>query len=178
MAEAALKLMGSQGFEETTIDQIAAVAGVSRRTFFRYFPSKEDVIIESVDEMGALLPERVRSRPPAEPPLAALRAALDIFVETYAVHGAKALRVVTTTLASPALMARYLERQTHWKADVTVELAARMRVDAEDLRPALAVAVAFAAFDAAVTSWAHSDGAQDLNALADRAFALVAAPLD
>ncbi len=54
LTEAALKLLAFQGFEATTIDQMAAAAGLSRRTFFRYFQSKEDVIIE--------LPRRPRHR--------------------------------------------------------------------------------------------------------------------
>lgn len=170
LTEAALKLLAFQGFEETTIDQIAAAAGVSRRTFFRYFRSKEDVIIEFLGHLGQKLTEALQSRPAGEPPVTALRQTFAIFTETYSHFPEKSIRLTKLILGSPALLARYLERQAQWRADLAVVLG--QRIGASGLGPAVTAAVAFAAFDTAITAWAASDGTADLSELTDEAFAL------
>ncbi|MEU7873260.1 TetR family transcriptional regulator [Dactylosporangium sp. NPDC049140] len=172
LAEAALKLVAFQGFDETTIDQMAAAAGVSRRTFFRYFQSKEDVIIEFLSDLGRRLSAALQARPPAEPPAEAVRQALRVFTDKFWEHPEKAGRLTRVTMETPALLGRYLERQTAWKQTLTEELARRTRTDpATDLEPAVLVAVAFAAFDTALMRWA-ADPHEDLNALVEACFAL------
>jgi AcrR family transcriptional regulator len=172
LAEAALKLVAFQGFEETTIDQMAAAAGVSRRTFFRYFQSKEDVIIEFLSDLGAKLSAALRSRPPSEPPAEAVRQALRVFTDKFWEHPEKSNRLARVTMETPALLGRYLERQTAWKQTLAEELARRMHTDpATDLEPAVLVAVAFAAFDTALMRWA-ADPREDLNALIEACFAV------
>ena len=97
-----------------------------------------------------------------------------MFTDTYHHNPQKSIRLARLTLRTPALMARYLERQTQWRADATAELARRMKVDpATDLRPSLTAAVGFAAFDTAMTSWVDGDGAEELNTLLDKAFRIV-----
>jgi AcrR family transcriptional regulator len=70
----ALRLFRERGYAETTVDQIAAAAEVSPSTFFRYFPSKEDVVIQ--DDYDPLLVEAFRAQPPDLSPLRALRGAV------------------------------------------------------------------------------------------------------
>lgn len=72
LALAALDLFAEQGFEATTVDQISETAGVGRRTFFRYFRSKEDVVFPDHDERLAQVVEQLESAPAEEPPLAAV----------------------------------------------------------------------------------------------------------
>src|SRR5260221_13721428 len=79
LTEAALKLLAFQGFEATTIDQLAAAAGASRRTFFRYFQSKEDVIIEFLDDLGRQLRAALPAQPASERPALAVRNPLRLF---------------------------------------------------------------------------------------------------
>lgn len=175
LSAAALRLLAFQGFEETTIDQIVAAAGVSRRTFFRYFRSKEDVIIEFLGDLGTGLREELAARPIEEPPAVAVRHALRIFVKTHDEPGDKPLRLARLIFDSPALRARYLERQRQWQDGLAAELAARAGLDpAADMRPALVAGIALAAFDAALARWLAVAGAEDLGALLDRAFDLVA----
>ena len=177
LTEAALKLLAFQGFEETTIDQMAAAAGVSRRTFFRYFQSKEDVIIEFLSDLGRKLSDGLTARPASEPPAVALQHTLRVFTETFWEHPEKSQRLARATVSTPALLARYLERQVTWRADLTTGLAARMHADpATDLRPAVLVAVAFAAFDTALIRWVHQDTVTDLNALLTDCFAVAFPP--
>lgn len=172
LTEAALKLLAFQGFEETTIDQMAAAAGVSRRTFFRYFQSKEDVIIEFLSDLGRQLSQGLSNRPATEPPVVALQNTLRVFTDTFWEHPEKSQRLAKVTVCTPALLARYLERQVTWRASLSAGLAARMGVKPDaDLRPAVLVAVAFAAFDTALMRWVEQGSTTDLNALLSECFA-------
>src|SRR3954464_15994392 len=74
-------LFSEQGFEDTTVDSIAAAAGMSRRTFFRYFSGKDDLVLARMVESGAELIDALRARPVAESSGSALRAAFQIIVE-------------------------------------------------------------------------------------------------
>ncbi|GAA2610251.1 TetR family transcriptional regulator [Dactylosporangium fulvum] len=177
LTEAALKLLAFQGFEETTIDQMAAAAGVSRRTFFRYFQSKEDVIIEFLSDLGRKLSDALAARPESEPPELAVQNALRVFTDTFWDHPEKSRRLAEVTICTPSLLARYLERQAGWKATLTAELARRMHVDpSSDVRPAIIVAVSFAAFDTALTRWVESDATEDLTTLVETCFAAAFPP--
>jgi AcrR family transcriptional regulator len=74
----ALRLFRERGYENTTIEQIAEAAEVSPSTFFRYFPSKEDVVL--YDVLDPVLIAAFRAQPPERSPIQALRAAfLDVF---------------------------------------------------------------------------------------------------
>lgn len=70
----ALRLFGERGYDETTVEQIAAAAEISPSTFFRYFPTKEDVVV--TDEYDPIMAEVMRGQPDGMPPIEALRATL------------------------------------------------------------------------------------------------------
>src|SRR5215210_5308354 len=74
LQEHALRLFLDHGYDATTVESIAQAAGVSQMTFFRYFPTKEDVVLAG--DYDPLLAELISSRPPDEPAIAALRHAL------------------------------------------------------------------------------------------------------
>ncbi|MFJ9012853.1 TetR family transcriptional regulator [Streptomyces canus] len=174
LAEAAVKLLADQGFEETTVDQIVAAVGMSRRTFSRYFDSKEDVIVHMLAEAGVRLCAELNARPTDEPPAVALRRALSVFTSMSVGNPAKMLRVSRLILDTPALLARFLERQSQWQAEMTGILALRAGLDPDvDLRPAVAAGVALTAFQAALRRWVDSDGSESLDEVVDQALALV-----
>ncbi|MEU5307900.1 TetR family transcriptional regulator [Streptomyces sp. NPDC013157] len=174
LAEAAVKLLADQGFEETTVDQIVAAVGMSRRTFSRYFDSKEDVIVHMLAEAGVKLCAELNARPADEPPAVALRRALSVFTSMSVGNPAKMLRVSRLILDTPALLARFLERQSQWQAEMTGILALRAGLDPDvDLRPAVAAGVALTAFQAALRRWVDSDGSESLDEVVDQALALV-----
>ncbi|WP_412537703.1 TetR family transcriptional regulator [Longispora sp. K20-0274] len=141
IAEAALKLLAHQGFDDTTIEQIAAAAGVSKRTFFRYFPAKEDVILDLVTELGELARDALAARPADEPAATALRHALGTYVDAIAEGEHKSLRLTRLTLATPALRARYLDRQLTTQDALAAVLTDR---GTPPTRAAITAAVAFA----------------------------------
>ena len=74
LREHALRLFREQGYQATTVEQIAAAAEVSPSTFFRYFPTKEDLVLQ--DDMDARMAEAFARQPPELGPVAALRAAM------------------------------------------------------------------------------------------------------
>jgi AcrR family transcriptional regulator len=163
LEEAALTLFSERGFDAVTIDDIAAAADVSRRTFFRYFASKEDVILSDhpkrLDELEAALDRR----PADEPALTALRHAIMSLVgsmEEQREHMVRRFSLMTTT---PALEARSLCLQRNWETAVTGMLATRMGVDpAKDLRPGVVAATTMAAMRVATANWLAGGGRGDL----------------
>ncbi len=182
LTEAALQLMAREGFDAVTVDAIAAAAGVSKRTFFRYFASKEDVVVQFLAGMGAGMHTELAARPAAEPPSVALRhtvwAAMAACADG-AEHAGRALPVVQLILRTPALRARFQEHQARWRDDLAAETARRLGLDPEaDLYPRIAAGAALVAFDTVLRRWSDSDGADDPAALTDRAFAVLAPALD
>lgn len=172
LEEAALTLFGERGFDGVTIDDIAAAADVSRRTFFRYFASKEDVILSDhpkrLDELQAALDRR----PADEPAMTALRHAILSLAGTYEEdreHMLRRFRLITTT---QSLEARSLCLQRNWETAVTEMVAARMGVDpAADLRPGVVASTTLAAMRIATANWLAGGGQGDISEI-------VAAALD
>ena len=76
IADAALGLFVSKGYAETTVDQIAVAAGVSRRTVFHHFPAKESMLLDHLAGRREAALRRLRARPVTEPPLVSLHAVL------------------------------------------------------------------------------------------------------
>ncbi|WNM36763.1 TetR family transcriptional regulator [Streptomyces sp. Li-HN-5-11] len=182
LSEAALQLLALKGFDGVTIDEIAAAAGVSKRTFFRYFASKEDVVVQHLADMGTGMRTELAARPVEERPSVALRHAVWASMTAcadHSDHAERALNVVRLILRTPALRARFLERQAQWRDDLAVELARRLGLDADtDLYPQLAAGMALTAFDSVLRRWSGSDGAEDPAELTDRAFAVITPALD
>ncbi len=148
LLRAALELFTTRGYEQTTVDDIAAAVDVSQRTFFRYFANKEEAAFAVQEMAEAHYVESVRLRPPAEAPMQALRQAVVegwdglheviesvVPVELY-------LRMYRVVESTPALLAAHLRRQAETEERIARVLAAREGLDVDaDPRPRLAVAV-------------------------------------
>ncbi|MFK0156579.1 TetR family transcriptional regulator [Streptomyces sp. NPDC090499] len=178
LTESAMRLLAQQGLEATTAEQIAAEVGVSRRTFFRYFDSKEDVIVQAFTEAGNALCAELSARLTAEGTAMALRQTIAAFVQKMTEHPEKTLRLTRLVLDSPGLRARFLERQAQWQTDMAAVLSHGSSQNPVDLRPALASGVALTAFYTALTRWSADGGARDLAELVDEAFDVVTPALD
>ncbi|AMM07432.1 TetR family transcriptional regulator [Streptomyces albidoflavus] len=179
LTEAALQLLALRGFDGVTVDEIVAAAGVSKRTFFRYFASKEDVVVQFLADMGTDMCAELASRPAGEPPSTALLRTVLVPLTTCGAHSEKALPLVRLILRTPALHARFLERQAQWREGLSTELARRLGLDpAADLYPHLAAGMALTAFDTVLWRWSESEAGDDPTELAERAFAVIGTSLD
>lgn len=169
LAEAALQLLAKQGYNETTVDHIVAAAGVSRRTFFRHFQSKEDVLVQFLSDLGTAMCAQLSARPATEPPAVALRETLMSFVVEFEEFPEKARALTRIIFGTPALRARHLERQDQWRSGLAAELAERTGATPDDLRPAITAAAALSALDIALDRWVADDGVGEVRVLVDRA---------
>jgi AcrR family transcriptional regulator len=121
------------GYEATTIDQIAAAAEIYASTFFRYFPSKEDVVIQ--DPYDEMLLEGLLHAPPELSPIAAIRMTLRrAFAEMGPAEQAKVLERTRLTMAVPALRAKSLENFLNTLAILREGLSARTGRDPKTSR--------------------------------------------
>jgi AcrR family transcriptional regulator len=137
LATAALKLFAERGYEETTIADIAAAADVSPRTFFSYFPSKEDVVFAEIDDRLEEVAERLADRVPGESPLETIRRGIvgimEALVAGHGEYGAVQIRLVAER---PGLRARALQRLM----DTQEEIENRLRDLCPDISEIDAVA--------------------------------------
>lgn len=147
----ALALFVERGFEATTVDDIAEAAGISRRTFFRYFPSKNDVVWGAFDELLDAMDAWLADVPPALPVLEAVSEAVVRF-NSLPPEAAPAHRQrMALILHTPALQAHSTLRYAEWRDVVARFVAAR--TDAAPTAPApqltghLALGVAVAAYE-------------------------------
>jgi AcrR family transcriptional regulator len=174
LTSVAQELFLDQGYEKTTIDQIAAAAGMSRRTLFRYLPSKDDLVIGKYDLLGDRLAAALDERPTNEPVWESLRRVFDLTLDYVQDEHQRARndameRIVRST---PQLNARYLEKMQRIQDLLVARVAARLtgaQVDPSDPRPAALVGAAFACMQAARTAWLGSDQTQPFSSFIDAA---------
>jgi AcrR family transcriptional regulator len=173
IADAALRLFFDRGFEGVTVDEIVSAAGVSRRTFFRYFETKEDALLSDYPELNARLSEALEATEPANA-LDAIRAGLHAMADWYIERSPAVLarsKVIRDTSMNVA--ARNLEFLTQWERDVANAVANQVGADAGDLVPRTASAMIVGGFRAALTQWVRSSCGEDLHALTDQALDLI-----
>jgi len=170
--EHALRLFIEKGYDTTTVEEIAAAAGVSHMTFFRYFPRKEEVV--EYDEYDPLLEELVAARPVEEPPLTALHRALRAGLEHILATDREELLIRTRLiLRNPALRSRNLLAQDATRDLLARALARRAGLPEPDLAATVQASAALGAIGPAAMAWAGSDDA-DFVALIDEAFEALA----
>lgn len=154
LRRSALALFAAKGYDRTTIEEIVAEADVSRRTFFRYFGSKEEVIYKGATEDIERFRTLLRERPKNETEIESLKQALVAFVKYLEARNAPVLEFVDVILASPTLRARSAELQGRWTAGAAEELAARAGIKL-DIKRRLLAAIGIATLTEAIQSWAH-----------------------
>ncbi|WP_158853778.1 TetR/AcrR family transcriptional regulator [Saccharothrix deserti] len=176
LGEAAVKLFVEQGFEATTVEQIAAATGLSRRSFHRYFSSKEDVLGQWFEETGQKIAAALAARPPEEHPWFALRRAFDDLVEGLSARP-ESLVMTRMMLNTPALHASHLHKHAHWAALLADVL--QHRLAESGTRPARVAAVslagaALAGLESAQSEWVSEGNQRPLGELVDEAMSAVA----
>lgn len=171
LAELAADLFAERGFEATTVDDIAAAAGISRRTFFRYFKTKEDVVLRRWDDMAERLSMELAARPKDEPPMTVVLRALQAVVDHYHTDPKRARALRRLCCTSPSLQAHRLQKQETWRARITKEVAARSSERGRRAwLPQLVAATALGALDVAAELW-QADEKTSLPELLEQVFA-------
>ncbi len=175
LVRSALRLFQKRGFDNVTVEEIAASCEVSPRTFFRYFASKEDVLFAESDAHRRRLLAALSEHESGEAPFAVLESALRVVASDYASERGTLCARKEIVACTPSLRTRVSERQQGWEAEVVEQLratSARAR-RMSDLELRLVVASATSALRVAVEAWISSDGdgdAHDLEDLLDKAF--------
>lgn len=168
-------MFDEQGFDETTVDQIAAAVGISPRSFFRYFASKEDVVLGDPMLYGEPVRERLAQALESMPVWQALRSGFEVVVETVESNPEWALRATRVMISTPSLRARNTEKHLAWMT-VLVPLVAAALTGPGATRQYHARAITLCALtclDVSSAELVHRDGAVTTRQLLDEAFRLL-----
>jgi len=158
----ALRLFREQGYDATTVEQIAEAAEVSPSTFFRYFPTKEDVVLQ--DDLDLVWMDAFRAQPRDLGPIAAMRAAVRAAFADLAADDLEQLReAMDLAVAVPAVRARMLEEMARTSQRIAEAVAERSGRNAGDFTVR---AVAGAVIGIAMVAWFDEPG--NLEAFGDK----------
>ena len=164
----ALELFAERGFESVTVDEVAEAAGIGRRTFFRYFPSKNDVVWGDWDAALEHLRATLAAVPDEVPLLEGIRDAVVAF--NALPPGAEPQHRVrmAMVLHTPALQAHSTLRYAGWREVIAEHVAARTGQRVTDFDPQLLAHQVLACCVAAYEHWLATPGS-DLPSLLSRA---------
>lgn len=169
---AALRLVAERGFDEVTIEDIAAAADVSPRTFFNYFGSKEDVIVNPDPDRVERLRLLLVQRPDDDSPLDVIEAALIAQLNEVTDRRDDWLLRLRLVREIPALTPRHLAAFDAMERILTEEVARRTGQDAaDDFYPGLVASAAMGAMRASIMRWGAGSGNSSLPELVHEAFA-------
>jgi AcrR family transcriptional regulator len=170
----AMRLFAEKGYGDTTVDEIAFAAAISPRTFFRYFPTKEDVVIW--DEYDPVAADLVDARPDDEPLAATLRAVVyESLGGVYRRDPDELLvraRLLTTV---PELRARLRDEQRNGEKQMAALVAERRGLSEDELGLQVLMSVFGSAINVALEVWVKDEGKSDLLTLLDQALDALAA---
>lgn len=176
--EAAMDLAEERGLANVTVEAITERADVAVRTFFNYFPSKEEAVLQREPDRAEHFRRALAERPASEEPLVALRHVIlsDLVLRDLdSTHLLRRMRLISTEPTLLVLMAAHFDELN---AGGTAEIARRTGIDAvADPYPSLVVAAAFAACKTSMLRWCEGGGAGDVTAIVGTAFDALASGL-
>jgi AcrR family transcriptional regulator len=174
LQDCALRLFGQKGFEATTVEEIAEAAEVSPRTFFRYFASKEAVLLED-DYDPQLFAAMAEVGQTDQPPAVLLRELLgQLLPPIYAADSEALLTRTKLILSTPSLAGHAAEQRTQMESVIAGLLAKVYDRDAGDLDVKVTASCLVGAMWAAIIAWYDSGGEQPLPQLMDQALGALA----
>ncbi|WP_344443454.1 TetR family transcriptional regulator [Kitasatospora nipponensis] len=185
LATAAMELFATQGYEETTVDQIAAAAGVARRTFFRYFRSKEEAIFPDHDDTLVRVADLLASSEPDEYPLdvvcRGIKEVLRMYASTPAVSVARyqlIRQVPALREREIAVVARYERLFTRYllgRFDTAESIPPSWRHGGDDdsMLAEVSAAAVVAAHNHVLRRWLRAGGHGDVEAQLDHSFEVI-----
>ncbi|MFK4107569.1 TetR family transcriptional regulator [Streptomyces sp. NPDC002176] len=178
LADTALELFDASGFDQVTVADIARAAGISPRSFFRYFGNKEDVVfgdrVPTAEEVRDELCRHLAGNTPWD----ALRDTFVVAAEQMDADAGRWKRATRVICRTPALRARYLEKHLAWTGMLVPELAARTEPGGPvaRLKAQTMVNTALACFDVALENWAEDEEDRSLAVLVGEVFGFVRVP--
>jgi AcrR family transcriptional regulator len=167
LVEAALELYVERGFEQTTVAEIAKRAGLTERTFFRYFADKREVLFWGAAALQELLVSTVASAPESEAPIIAIRSAIEAAGSVFQERREGALQRQRIIAMNPELQERELIKLASLAGAMAGEL--RRRGVAEP-NASLSAEAGIAVLKVAFESWVHAAGEHDLPLLIRETF--------
>ncbi len=176
LTRAAMALFGERGFEATTLDDIAAAADVSRRSFFHYFASKEDVVFAWQEELSAALIAAVVARPASESMLTAAENAISAMVRQ--VDANEAIAMSCLKRDNPALQARNQVKYEKLERGLAEALGKRAGAKVERVQARLVAMIATGAMRIGDELWTAEGAREKPEALVKRMFAAIRAIFD
>ncbi|MCC3770399.1 TetR/AcrR family transcriptional regulator [Streptomyces sp. UNOC14_S4] len=169
---AAYRLFERQGYDATPVDRIAEAADVSPSTVFRYFPTKDDIVLS--DDYAPVMETALRARPADEPPVTAVRRAAATAVRHIVETDLGELRQRTRLIREvPALRSRQAEGMGQSARMLRSVLAERHGLDDNDMELRVVVGAIMAAMHEALMHWVEEGQQEDLVSLIDHALAVL-----
>jgi AcrR family transcriptional regulator len=182
LAAAAMELFATKGYEATTVDEIAAQAGVARRTFFRHFRSKEEAIFPDHDDTLVRAQEVLEAAPPHEHPLDTVCRGIKEVMKMYAYSPKGSVERYKLTREVPALREREIASVARYERLFTRYLLAHFDEAAhrdgisdfdEPLLAEVAASAVVTAHNHVLRRWLRGGGIGDVEGQLDHAFAIV-----
>ncbi|WP_180217848.1 TetR family transcriptional regulator [Streptomyces albus subsp. chlorinus] len=182
LAAAAMELFATKGYEATTVDEIAATAGVARRTFFRHFRSKEEAIFPDHDDTLVRAQAVLEAAPPHEHPLDTVCRGIKEVMKMYAASPKGSVARYKLTREVPALREREIASVARYERLFTRYLLGHFDEDAhrdgvsgydEPLLAEVAASAVVTAHNHVLRRWLRSGGTGDVMTQLDHAFAIV-----
>jgi AcrR family transcriptional regulator len=171
---AAVRLALERGPDKVRVDDIAAAAGVSSRTYNNYFSSREEAICAAAAERARQVGAALRERPPDEPLGEAIIRAI---VGRYASTGEPDKQMIRLIVSTPALRGEFLKTVAAREAQLAEAIAERLGLDAErDMEPRLLAAVVSSASRIATMQWLRPEVDAPLTEVVESALRLVVPP--
>jgi AcrR family transcriptional regulator len=170
--EAAIELFGKKGFDQTTVEEVAQAAGVSRRSFFRYYATKDDLLAQSVMHYGAALTAAIAACPATLAPLEVVR---EMVLAGVKHTSAQPLirQIIEIAQRSPAARQAYASRLRDVEDRVSDAFALRLKSASHyDLKPRLLGNLTIVIMNIAITSWFTGEY-KDLSTAAMEAFSVL-----
>ena len=167
--DAAIELFVARGFDETTVEEVAQAAGVSRASYFRYFSSKDDLLAQNVLKYGLALREAIRACPPSFTPLDIMRETV-LSVAKQSVNHPRTRQVIDISKRSASATQAHMSRMIEVEDGVAAAFAERIgRSSKDELEPRLLAALTLSAMNVAIMSWYRGDS-QQLTTAAEQVF--------
>ena len=167
--DAAIELFAVKGFDETTVEEVAQAAGVSRRSFFRYFASKDDLLAQNVVHYGIVLTAAIAACPATFTPLEVVRDTV-LSVAKQTASSPLTRRIIEISERSPSARQAHLSRRMEVEDNVSRAFAERLKSKSkDDLKPRLLAGLTLSVMNAAVISWYRGEY-RDISTAARQAF--------